>query len=142
MKNLIDLVQIHYPMSVNGEKIFKNSLNSFNMQSNNNMNYETQDPLIFPVFVSKIIHELEEFGIILNSLDSPVESFTWITYINTIDGYIGEYHEEELITSIIADVVDSFKNNTTMEIWTIMPYVNINDKRIECHIRGRNLKQN
>lgn len=139
MENLDALVKIatkNYPISEEAINVFKNTMISYTNQSNTMLDYTTQDPTIVPVFLVKLLHKLESSGIKIISVPVPTQDV--YTHLHKLDmgSFHGRFAEEAVMSAIIDDLVESFKNNEQMEIYTIIPYVDRGTKTYATYIRG------
>ena len=137
MDKLTEMVTSYYPMSTASQIVFSNSIKSFQMQSNTILDYESQDFSRVPVFVGRLLSKMEENGIRINSLSAPEGTITY-RHKSTLDKFSEMpnygFTEEEITSTIQEDIIKSFEGKD-LSIFTIIPYVNKNERSFECYIR-------
>ncbi len=146
MEELKQLITQHYPMTDNAWDVFQRSQQSFFDRNNTMLDYDSVDPGILPVFLSKLLNRLETAGITIESLDNPfheptkrgVPTFKISYYFGSIlDGLPIKYADEEIMSLTIYDVVNYVKEKSDkISIYSITPEINKNEYKFNVYIRG------
>jgi len=87
INKLLELIQANYPISRESEIVFTQSVDSYFNQVSSNLDYNSQDPTLVPVFCAKFLHLLEKEGVKVISCDAPAETLTYRTNAIDFGGY-------------------------------------------------------
>ncbi len=144
INKLLELIQANYPISRESEIIFTQSVDSYFNQVSSNLDYNSQDPTLVPVFCAKFLHLLEKEGVKAISCDAPAETLTYRTNAIDFGGYseiIGVDIEPMMISALVEQAVKELKHNTTVKLYSIVPYIDYTEKKAYVYLRGMEFSQ-
>lgn len=141
-KELLDLVQANLPLSIESQKIFNQTLESFSNDSIYKDRHSSQDPTLVPIFCAKFLNALEKEGVKIEALDSPGKTWTYRCSNLDFSGYldlIGIDIEPMIISKLVEIAVLDFKEHKTVSIYSVIPYIDHENKNAFIFIRGTEL---
>jgi hypothetical protein len=118
MNEIEELISEYYPLSKEALMVVEQSLKSIG--SNTFIDYNSVEIEIVPVFIAKLLNRLEAGGVIINFLETPVDSTYKYSYDFgfVFDGLSIKHAEEEIMSIAINDIVNVNKGKT-MDLFSI-----------------------
>jgi len=144
INTLLELIQTNYPISKEAEIVFEQSFKSYFNQVSSNLDYQSQDPTLLPVFCAKFLHLLEKEGVKVIAHDKPGETFTYRFCAIDFADYselIGIDIEPMLISKLVEISIMELQHNSTVKLYSVIPYIDHNEKKAYVYLRGLDLIQ-
>jgi hypothetical protein len=147
MKNintLLELIQDNYPISKEAEIVFEQSFRSYFNQVSSNLDVQSQDPTLLPVFCAKFLHFLEKEGVKVIAYDKPAETLTYRSSEIDFAGYlevIGIDIESMLISKLVEISIMELQHNSTIKLYSVIPYIDHKEKKAYVYLRGLGFSQ-
>ena len=144
INTLLELIQANYPISKEAEIVFEQSFKSYFNQVSSNLDYQSQDPTLLPVFCAKFLHLLEKEGVKVIAYDKPAETLTYRSSEIDFSGYseiIGIDIETMLISKLVEISVMELQHNSTVKLCSVIPYIDHKEKKAYVYLRGLGFNQ-
>ena len=128
MNELRELIEEYYQLSDDALKVVTQSLKSIG--SNKSIEVEK-----LPVFLAKMLNKLESEGVIINFVETPIDSTYRYSY------YFGEVidnpyiSEEEIMSAVIDDIVQAHKGKA-IDLFSIAVAVEKGTHKFLTYLRG------
>ncbi len=130
MNELRELIEEYYQLSDDALKVVTQSLKSIG--SNKSIEVEK-----LPVFFAKMLNKLESEGVIINFVETPIDSTYKYSYDFgfVFDGLPIKDAEEEIMSVVIDDVVNANKGKT-MDLFSISVSIEKHTCKFLTYLRG------
>lgn len=130
MNELRELIEEYYQLSDDAFKVVTQSLKSIG--SNKSIEVDK-----LPVFLAKMLNKLESEGVIINFVETPIDSTYKYSYDFgfVFDGLPIKNAEEEIMSVVIDDIVNANKGKT-MDLFSISVSIEKHTCKFLTYLRG------
>jgi hypothetical protein len=136
MNELRELIEEYYHLSDDALKVVTQSLKSIG--SNKFIDYNKSIEVEkMPVFLAKMLNKLESEGVIINFVETPIDSTYKYSYDFgfLFDGLPTKNAEEEIMSVVIEDIVNANKGKT-MDLFSISVSIEKHTCKFLTYLRG------